>query len=157
MGFSAPASSPPHISVVTGTEGALRSAPMPTPPAPQPSGRSSPERLRKEAAFTALRYACSFEGPKVSSSVEKALLQAREWMHQVQKLEATVTALREASAAGERDRVENHAKLRGVQEILAVVSQRLAAPPMSSSTVRASRPAPEDTSAASPAKRTRHF
>ena len=77
-------------------------------------------------------------------------------MHQVQQLEATVAALREASAGGERERVENHAKLRGVQDILAVVSQRLAASPMSSSTVGASCPAPEDASAAPPAKRTRH-
>ena len=77
-------------------------------------------------------------------------------MHQVQQLEATVAALCEASAAGELERVENHAKLRGVQNILAVVSQRLAAPPMSSSTVGASRLAPEDASAAPPAKRTRH-
>ena len=114
VGFSVPASSPPHISVVTGTEGALRSAPMPTPPELQPSGRSSPERLHEKAAFTALQYACSFEGAKVPSSVEQALLQARECMHQVQQLEATVTALREASAAGERECVENHAKLRGV-------------------------------------------
>ena len=156
VGFSAPASSPPHISVVTGTEGALRSARMPTPPAPQPSGWSSPERIREEAAFTALQYACSFEGAKVPSSVEQALLQAREWMHQVQELEATVTALREASAAGEHKSVENHAKLRGVQDILAVFIQRLAAPPMSSSTVEASRPAPENATAAPPAKRTRH-
>ena len=81
VGFSDPASSPPHISVVTGTEGALRSAPMPTPPAPQPSGRCSPERLREEAASTALQYACSFEGTKFPSSVEQTLLQEGEWMH----------------------------------------------------------------------------
>ena len=129
---------------------------MPTPPAPQLSGRSSPERLREEAAFTALRYACYFEGAKVPSSVEQALLQAHGWMHQVQQLEATVAALRETSAAGELERFEHHAKLRGVQDILVVVSQRLAAPPMSSSTVGASRPAPEDATAAPPAKRTRH-
>ena len=128
---------------------------MSTPPAPRLSGRSSPERLREEAAFTALQYACSFEGAKVPPSVEQVLLQAREWMHQVQQLEATVKALGEASAAGERERVENHAKLRGVQDILAVVSQRLAAPPMSSSTVGA-RPAPEDATAAPPARRTHH-
>ena len=42
VGFSAPTSSPPHISVVTDTEGALRSAPMPTTPAPQPPGRPFP-------------------------------------------------------------------------------------------------------------------
>ena len=58
----APTSSPPHIGVVTGTEGSLRPAPMPTPSAPQPSGRYSSERLREEAAFTALQYACYFEG-----------------------------------------------------------------------------------------------
>ena len=156
VGFSAPTSSPPHISVVTGTEGTLRSAPMPTSPALPPSGRSSPERLREEGAFTGLRYACSFEGAKVPSSVEQALLQAREWMHQVQQPEATVAALHEASPAGERELVEKHANLRGVQDILAVVSQRLAAPPMSSSTVGASRPAPDDASAAPPAKRTRY-
>ena len=69
VGFSAPTSSPPHISVVTGTKGALRPAPMPTPPAPQPSDRSSPERVGEEAAFTALQYACSFEGAKFPSSV----------------------------------------------------------------------------------------
>ena len=156
MGVLAPTLSPPHISVVTGTEGTLRSSPMPTPPAPQPSGRSSPERLREEAAFTALQYACSFEGDKVPSSVEQGLLQASEWMHQVPQLEKTVMALREASAAGERERVEHHAKLRGVQDILAVVSQRLAVPPMSSSTDGVFRPAPDDATAAPPANRTRH-
>ena len=156
MGFSALTSSPPHISVVTGTKGALRSATIPTPPAPQSCGRSSPERLREEATFTALQYACSFEGATVPSSVEQAVLQAREWMHQVQQLETTVTALREASAAAEREFVEHHAKIRGVQEILPVVSQLLAAPLMSSSTVGASRPAPEDAMAAPPAKRKRH-
>ena len=156
VGFSAPASSSPHISVVTGAEGALRSATMPTPPAPQPSGRSSPERLREQAAFTALRYACSFEGAKVPSSVEQGLLQAREWMQLDQQLKATVAALREAFAAGERERVENYAKLPSVQDILEVVSHRLVAPLMSSSTVGASRPAPEDASAAPLKESTRH-
>ena len=155
MEISVPTSSPPHICVVTGIEGALRSAPMPTPPAPQTSCRSSLERLREEAAFTALKYACSFEGARVPSSIEQALLQVLEWMHQVQHLETTVTALCEASAAGERERVEHHAKLRGVQDILAVVSQRFTAPPMSSSAVGASHPLPEDATVAPPAKRTR--
>ena len=77
-------------------------------------------------------------------------------MNQVQQLETTVTVLREASAVGERERVEHHAKLHGVQDILAVVSQRLAVPPMSSSTVGDSRPAFEDATAAPPTKRTRH-
>ena len=70
-------------------------------------------------------------------------------------LETTATALGEAFAAGERERVEHHAKLRSVQDILAVVSQRLAAPLMSWSTVGASRPTPEDATAAPLAKRTR--
>ena len=156
MGFSAPTSSPSRINVVTGNEGALRFAPRPTYPAPQPSGRSSPERIREQAAFTALPCACSFEGAKVPSSVEQALLQAREWMNQVQQREANVAALREASPVGERENVKNHAKLRRVQDILEVVSQRLPAPPMSSSTVGAYRPAPEDASAAPLAKRMRH-
>ena len=150
VGFSAPTWSSPHISLTTGTDGALRCAPLPTPPAPQPSGRSSPERLRGEAAFGALQYAFSFEGEKVPSSVYQALLQAREWMHQVQQLDTTVTALHEASTAAERECIEHHVKLRGVQDILAVVSQRLVALPMSSSTVGATRPALEDAAATPP-------
>ena len=95
-------------------------------------------------------------GAKVPSSVEQALLQSSEGMHQMQELETTVTALRESSAAGECERVEHHAKLRGIQGILAVVSHRLAAPPMFSSTVGASGPALEDSTAAPSVKRTHH-
>ena len=157
MGFSAPTSSPPHIGVVTGTEGALQPAPIPTPSAPQPSGWSSLERLREEAAFTALHYACSFEGATVPSSVEQVLLQARECMNQMQQMKTSVTALRETSTAVERERSEHHVKLRGVQDILVVVIQRLAAPPMPLSTVGAARPAPEHAAAAPPAKCTRYF
>ena len=76
-------------------------------------------------------------------------------MHQVQHFETIVTALREASTAAELKRVEHHARLRGVQDILVVASQSLTAPQMSSSTVGDSRPAPEDAAAAPLAKRTR--
>ena len=62
-----------------------------------------------------------------------------------------------ASTAAERERIEHHAELHTVQDVLAVVTQRLTAPLMSSSTVGASRPAPEDAAAAAPVKRTRHF
>ena len=69
---------PQHISAVTGTEGGSRPIPVSSPPAAPPSGRASRERLREEAAFAALQYACSFEGTAVPSSIEEALLQARE-------------------------------------------------------------------------------
>ena len=129
---------------------------MSSPPAAPPSEQASPQRLREEAAFAALQYACSFEETAVPSSIEEALLQAREWVHQVQQLKKAVAMLREASTAAEHKRGEHHAKLRAVQDVLAVVIQVLAAPPMSSSAVGAPCPAPEDAKTAPPAKRTHH-
>ena len=120
---------------------------MSSPPAAPPSEWASPERLREEAAFAALQYGGSSEETAVPSSIEEALLQAREWAHQVQQLKKAVATLREASPAAERKRGECHARLPTVQDVLAVVSQRLSAPPMSSSTVGASRPTPEDAEA----------
>ena len=61
-----------------------------------------------------------------------------------------------AITAADRERVELTARFRAVQDFLDVVSQRLAAPPMSSSTVGASRHAPEDAEAAPAAKRMRY-
>ena len=145
---------PRHISAVTGAEVGSRSIPMSSPLAAQPSGRASSECLREDTAFAALPYACSFEGKTVPSSVEEVLLQAPEWEHQVGHLKKAVVTLREASTAAESECVLHHEKLRAVQDVLAVVIQRLAAPPMSSSTFRASRPTPEDFEAAPPAKRT---
>ena len=120
---------------------------MPPPPAAPPSGRASTERLLEEAALAALQYSCSFEGTAVPPSIEEALLQACEWAHQVQQLEKAVVKLREASIAAESERGEHHAKLRAVQDVLAVVSQCPAAPPKSSSTGKASRAAPKDAEA----------
>ena len=101
---------------------------MSPPSAAQPYDRASPERLSEEAAFAALQYACSFEGATVPSPIEEALLQAREWVHQVRHLKKAVSTLPEASTAGEGERVEYHAKLCAVPDVLAVVIQRLAAP-----------------------------
>ena len=61
-----------------------------------------------------------------------------------------------ASTAAERGRIEHHAELYTVRDVLAVMSQRLTAPLMSSSTVGASCPAPEDAEAAPAEKRPRH-
>ena len=61
------------------------------------------------------------------TSIEEGLLQAREWAHHVQQPKKTVATLREASTAAQRERGEHHAKLRSVQDVLAVVIQRLEA------------------------------
>ena len=149
-----PATNHRHTSAVTGAEGTTHQLVM-APPSASPTGRNSAERLREEAALAALQYACSFEGASAPSTVEQALLQARDWMHRVRQLEKTNAELRASAKVAMRERVEHHAKLRAVQDVLAVVGQRLAGPPMASPTVGASRPSPDTPDAGPPSKRAR--